>query len=78
MDLPATLSTGVMQERVGAPSMCTVHAPHKALPQPNLVPVSPSVSRNTHNKRRVAGDIDILSLTVDRELDHVQSPIRRS
>src|SRR5262249_60477035 len=48
-DLPATDSTGTEHERVGAPSMCTVHAPHNALPQPYFVPVIPSVSRRTHN-----------------------------
>ena len=29
-----------------APSRCTVQAPHSAAPQPNLVPVMPSVSRS--------------------------------
>ena len=29
------------------PSTCTVQAPHCAMPQPNFVPVSPSVSRMT-------------------------------
>src|ERR1700736_6141567 len=43
------LSTEVMQERVGAPSICTVQAPHSATPQPNFVPVIPSTSRSTHN-----------------------------
>ncbi len=38
-----------MQERVGAPSTCTVQAPHSAMPQPNLVPVMPSTSRSTHS-----------------------------
>src|SRR5229473_4038892 len=42
------LSTGVMQERVAAPSTCTVQAPQSAMPQPNFVPVMPSTSRNTH------------------------------
>src|SRR6202040_1963015 len=42
-------STGVMQERVATPSMCTVQAPHSAMPQPNLVPVMPSTSRSTHS-----------------------------
>src|SRR3954470_17207189 len=46
---PATLDNGVMQARVGAPSTCTVQAPHSALPQPNLVPVMPSTSRNTQS-----------------------------
>src|SRR5690349_11486762 len=40
---------GVMQERTGCPLMCTVHAPHSATPQPNFVPVKPSVSRKTQS-----------------------------
>src|SRR5262249_7092146 len=43
------LSMGVMQERVAAPSICTVQAPHSAMPQPNFVPVMPSTSRNTQS-----------------------------
>src|SRR3954462_13855681 len=39
--LPAAADTGNEQERVGVPSMCTVQAPHWAMPQPYLVPVSP-------------------------------------
>jgi hypothetical protein len=35
---------------MAAPSMCTVQAPHWAMPQPNLVPVSARSSRSTHNK----------------------------
>ena len=31
------------------PSRCTVQAPHKAAPQPNLVPVSPISSRITQS-----------------------------
>ena len=41
------LSIGVMQDRVATPSICTVQAPHSAMPQPNFVPVMPSTSRNT-------------------------------
>src|ERR1700739_2488368 len=44
---PATLETGVMQERVASPLMCTVHAPQSAIPQPNFVPVMFSVARST-------------------------------
>src|SRR5262249_632518 len=40
--LPTTLDTGVMQDRIGRPSRCTVHAPHSATPQPNFVPVRPT------------------------------------
>jgi len=48
--LPATADSGVTHERVGWPSTCTVHAPQAATPQPNLVPVRFSTSRNTHSK----------------------------
>jgi len=44
----STLDKGRTQLRVATPSMCTVHAPHCATPQPYLVPVSPSCSRITH------------------------------
>jgi hypothetical protein len=47
--LPATLAMGVTQERAAAPSICTVQAPHSAMPHPNFVPVMFSVSRNTHS-----------------------------
>ena len=40
---------GVMQERLASPSTWTVQAPHWAMPQPNLVPVSPSTSRSAHS-----------------------------
>src|SRR5258708_4243319 len=46
--LPATAATGIEQDRVGTPSIWTVQAPHCAMPQPNLVPVRPMVSRSTH------------------------------
>src|SRR5919109_480279 len=42
-------ATGSEQDRNGFPSRKTVHAPHWAIPQPNLVPIRPSVSRSTHS-----------------------------
>src|ERR1700719_984396 len=47
--LPATVDMGVTHERAASPSICTVQAPHKAMPQPNFVPVMFSVSRKTHS-----------------------------
>src|SRR5690606_14239860 len=47
--LPTAADTGSTQLRVAAPSTCTVQAPHRAMPQPNFVPVSPSASRSTHS-----------------------------
>ena len=45
----ATALTGSTQDRTALPSTCTVQAPHCATPQPNLVPVMPSMSRSTHS-----------------------------
>src|SRR5256885_7445486 len=59
--LPATADTGSTQVRVATPSRWTVQAPHWAMPQPNLVPVSPSVSRSTQ-RSGVSG----VTLTVSR------------
>src|SRR5689334_3837369 len=47
---PDTLDIGVMQERVASPLICTVHAPQRAIPHPNFVPVMFSVSRSTQSK----------------------------
>src|SRR6266545_779770 len=49
MDMPSTIDSGVMQERMGLPSTCTVQAPQAATPQPNFVPVSLRCSRRTHS-----------------------------
>jgi hypothetical protein len=38
--LPATAFTGKMQVRVDWPSTLMEHAPHKPIPQPNLLPFS--------------------------------------
>src|SRR5437867_6695581 len=47
---PAAAETGTEQERTGSPFRCTVHAPHWAMPQPNLGPFTSSTSRNTQSK----------------------------
>src|SRR5437763_16123744 len=48
--LPSAALTGSEHERVATPLMCTVQAPHCAMPQPYLVPVMPSESRSTQSK----------------------------
>ena len=40
--LLAALAVHTTQVRIGVPLRCTVQAPHCAIPQPNLVPVSPA------------------------------------
>src|SRR5579863_3058148 len=47
---PAARDTGVLQERTGRPSRCTVQAPHCATPQPYFVPVRPRCSRKTQSR----------------------------
>ncbi len=53
-----------------APS-ARVHEPHMPMPQPNLVPVSPSSSRSTHSKMRSGSSVTV-DLIVDGKL-HVDS-----
>src|SRR5580704_12917942 len=47
--LPATIATGVWQERTALPSRCTVQAPHMPAPQPYFVPVSLRCSRTAQS-----------------------------
>src|ERR1700716_1551297 len=47
---PATVDSGVTQERMALPSRWTVHAPQSAIPQPNLVPGRPAISRTAHSR----------------------------
>ena len=44
-----TLWIGRVQERIATPSRCTVQAPQKPAPQPNLAPFNSRESRSTHN-----------------------------
>jgi len=67
-----------MHERVVALSICTVQAPHSAMPQPNFVPVILSMSRNTQSSGRVAIDVDDARSTIDIDgKGHVPSPFLR-
>src|SRR5215831_11951815 len=54
-DLPAISDIWVWHENARLPSICTMHAPHRPVPQPNLVPVSLRSSRITHNNGVVGG-----------------------
>src|SRR6516162_4792694 len=47
--LDPTEPTGTWHERVATPLICTVQAPHWAMPQPYFVPVRPIVSRSTQS-----------------------------
>ena len=60
-----TAETGVTQDRVGVPSRWTVQAPQSACPQPNLVPVSPMMSRSTQSRGICGRDVDVVDGAVD-------------
>src|SRR5205814_3272769 len=53
---PLTLPRVVLHERTALPLTCTVHAPHCAMPQPNLVPGRFSSSRITHRSGVLSSD----------------------
>jgi len=59
------IETGVTHERTARPSRCTVQAPHSAMPQPYLVPVSCRWSRSTHNKGVSGVGIDLGLFAID-------------
>ena len=72
--LAPTAFTGTWQERVATPSICTVQAPHWAMPQPYLVPVRPSVLAQHPQKRRTRIGVVIERLAVDVEDSHPGLP----
>src|SRR3974390_3081395 len=60
--LLATCDTWVWHENARLPSMCTMQAPHRPVPQPNFVPVSLSSSRITHNSGVLGGASECAAL----------------
>ena len=60
--------TGVEQERTAAPSTCTVQAPQRPAPQPNLVPVSSSASRKTQSSGVSGETLTFFSLPLTRSV----------
>src|SRR5262245_50582314 len=68
--LPSTAATGITQDRMAAPSRCTVHAPHWATPQPYFVPVRPTCSRITQSSGVLGSTVTstALPLTVKRAI----------
>src|ERR1700692_904999 len=59
---PATVDSGVTQERMALPSRCTVHAPQSAMPQPNLVPGRPATSRTAHSRGMLGSASSVVDL----------------
>src|ERR1700693_1808289 len=54
ISLFAAALIAVMHDRIASPFLWTVHAPQRAIPQPNFVPVSPRTSRK-YQSRGVLG-----------------------
>src|SRR5215470_13954009 len=77
-DLPSIRDTGVAQARVAWPSMCTVQAPHDAMPQPNLVPVSLRCSRRTQSSGVLGSTPSSLRtpLTVKATMRSLRLPVK--
>src|SRR5262249_32048746 len=73
--LPATCPTGVWHEKARLPSMCTMQAPHRPVPQPNLVPVSLSSSRITHSRVVDGGSADWLLFPVTLKAFALRTPL---
>src|ERR1700693_1027177 len=67
---PPTSLIAVVQERIAAPFWWTVQAPHKAMPQPNFVPVKAATSRKYHNKGIAGSPSNVCSfpLTLKRTI----------
>src|SRR5215831_20441413 len=61
IDASATLAAGVMHERRATPLISTVQAPHWAIPQPNLVPLSSSPSRSAQSSGMSSGASSVLT-----------------
>src|SRR5215471_14782223 len=73
---PATLEIGVMQERVASPLMCTVHAPQRAMPQPNFVPVMSRVSRRTHSSGICGSTSTVVDLPFSVKVTAIATSLR--
>src|SRR5882762_6987148 len=72
--LPCAADTGIRQENMRSPSMCTMQAPHWPAPQPNLVPVSFSSSRSTHSRRVLSGALTLTGLPLTVKLIAISTP----
>src|SRR5215472_6935389 len=82
-DLPAISDTWVWHENARLPSTCTMQAPHKPVPQPNLVPVSLRPSRITHNNGVSRGasldaglplTVKLMAMAFSSSASHIPAP----
>src|SRR6187455_1221675 len=73
--LPATAESGVVHERVGCPSTCTVHAPQRAMPHPYFVPVR--LLAQDPQERSVGSGVHVPTGAVHGEGDHRRPPMLR-
>jgi len=74
--LPAAADTGVLHERIGWPSRCTVQAPHRATPQPKLGADQAEAVPDDPKQRRARIDIDTLAFPLTLRLIMVASELR--
>src|SRR5262249_1129514 len=76
-DFPATCDTWVWHEKARLPSTCTMQAPHRPVPHPNLVPVSLSSSRITHNSGVCGGALECAALPLTLKSNAIGSSLTR-
>src|SRR6266566_4113745 len=74
---PAAELTCILHERTGEPSISTVQAPHWPSPQPYLVPVSSSFSRNTLSRVSSGETSTLRSAPLTNKVKAIASPHRR-
>ena len=72
---PRPADTWVWHEKARLPSIWTMQAPHRPVPQPNLVPVSLSSSRITHSSGVCGGASDRAALPLMLKSNAIGSSI---
>src|SRR5229473_1627296 len=68
--LPPTSETRIWHEKARLSSIWTMQAPQRPVPQPNLVPVSLSSSRITHNSGMSEGASECAALPLTLKSSH--------
>src|SRR5688500_2401936 len=71
-----TADIGVEHDRTALPRMCTVHAPHWPMPQPNLVPFRLRTSLNTHSRGMSPGTSTVVAFPFTVKVNGIALTLR--
>jgi hypothetical protein len=66
--------TGATHERTASPLICTVQAPHCAMPHPYFVPVRPKLFADHPQQRGRRINVEIDAFAVNGKTNHCSSP----